>query len=286
MQKFYWQSRSQSECQDESRKNRSESKHSLASASWKFFNDKETPTQYQCRGSKDNIDKLSTYPPLSWAVNTTQHGVQVKIMDSDTSSTIPHQTTGRHRVVRMVGGQRNSRCVSVTHVTGKEDQSTPAIPTDRLGQVDNVGQKWSKKNKTWNQNTLSQAEYECGVGRERAEGERQSVQNFEFFNHSYENVYDNNNTLITAKEELQNLNITQTKNIYKSEPKHGGNTRQTPRSRKRVKLPSAVFRSKSCDRGMGTALLDLSCMSRSGRTSPDVNLACQREEQHFLKVRK
>ena len=209
MQKFYWPSRSQSECQDESRQNRNGYKHSPAYANM------DTPTPYQCRGNRDSSVTPSTYPPLSWAVNTAQHGVKVKIINSDTSSTLPHHATGRHRVVRMVGRHRDggSRCVSVTYVTGEKVHSTQAIPSLRLGQVDKVGQKWIKKNKTWNQNILSQAEYECGVGKEREEGKRQSVQNVDFFNHSY----DNNNTVITAEEELQNLNLTQTKNIDKSE---------------------------------------------------------------------
>ena len=71
----------------------------------------EAPTS---RGSEIYCDTLLSYPPLNVAVNTAQSVVQVNIGKSDTSSTLPHQTTGRHRVVRMVGGDSDSRRVSVT----------------------------------------------------------------------------------------------------------------------------------------------------------------------------
>ena len=37
---------------------------------------------------KGNSGKPSTYPPLTFAVNTAPHGVQLKIIDSETSSTL------------------------------------------------------------------------------------------------------------------------------------------------------------------------------------------------------
>jgi hypothetical protein len=174
---------------------------------------------------------------------------------------------------------------NVTHcrVTGGEIFSSTTIHPVRLREPDK-GQRWNKKHKTWNENTLVKAEYECGIGRESGTDKRQSVQNFNFFNHTYQNVYENNNIVTAAAEDLEDLNLTQNKNTNTKVTKLQGSTRQTPRSRKRFKAPSAVFRSKSCDRGgVGAALLDnLSCMSRGGRTSPVENMA---EEQDLPKVR-
>jgi hypothetical protein len=132
----------------------------------------------------------------------------------------PQQTT----VVRLGGGDSDSckRSVSLTHyaVTGGDKEnvthctvtegeifSSPAIPPVRLRQ-DRVGhgQRWNKNHKTWNQNTLVQDEYECGIGRqERRKGKERSVQNFDFFHHNYENVFDNNNIATAAAEDLEDL---------------------------------------------------------------------------------
>ena len=87
--------------------------------------------------------------------------------------------------------------------------------------------------------------------------------------------------MTAAADDLPNLDLTPSKNTDKSVTKLQGSTRQTPRSRKRAKATSSVFRSKSCDRGgVGAALMDLnlSCMARSGRTSPADSMDWQREQ--------
>lgn len=242
---------------------------------------KRDTTQYE-PPEHVNITKIDTSnnnPPVQVNIRNSGTALQANMRKNDT--TYPTHTSGRHTVVRLGGGQ------SVTHckVTGEELYSTPAIPPVRLRQDGKAGQRLAQKNKTWNQNTLSQAEYEYGIGVERGQGKRQSVQNFQFFKHNYENVYDDTYNIATTAEELENLSFTSRKSVNESDTKVQGSIRQTPRSRKRVRAPNVVFRSKSCDRGgVGTALLDnLSCISRSGRTSPSDSLACQNGEKDWEK---
>jgi len=95
-------------------------------------------------------------------------------------------------------------------------------------------QNWNQRNKTWNQNTLRQAQ--CELERDLRREKRQSIQNIEFFKHNYENVYNKvgqDGFIETAVSE---------------ETKSHDSIRHTPRSCKNRKTPKPVFRSKSCDR--------------------------------------
>lgn len=167
----------------------------------------------------------------------------------------------------------NTTCRSTPITTNRsrvvEDMNTPVTKTGCK-----VTQRLKHKNKTWNQGTLSQAEYLCGVRHQRARGTRQSIQNVDFSNHNYENVYDGDEDMSHVTEELQNMNMTSQKQVHDANTKCHANNRQTPRSRKKSKAPIPLHRSKSCDRiGVGATLLDnLSCMSKSGRTSPTDSL--------------
>ena len=300
MQKFYWPSSYHHSYTDDTISRNVDARHTAKVGNTSQLSTISTPecsTLHDLSTPHNNGDKPITYPPLTLPVNSTHYGVQVNIANSDITK--QHQTTGRHTVVRLGGASSDKSSVSVTHctvprgdresrqVTGEEIYSSPAFPAVRLRQADKVGQRWDQKNKTWNQNTLSQAEYECGIGQERRKGKRQSIQNMDFFKNNYENVYDDTNNVATATTDLQNLNLSPIKNLNESDTKPQASNRQTPRSRKRAKAPNSVFRSKSCDRGgVGAALLDnLSCMSRSGRTSPADSLACQSVDQDYLKVR-
>ena len=276
MQKFYWPNRNQERCPNEI----PNTTNVYVKEPWTHFNSLETAQQFQIVES-DAKSATSTYPPLSVTVNTNQ----VNVRKSDSAH--PDQPSGRHTVVRLGGGQRCNRCESVSHGTEKwGDRKAYSTPTNlpvRLKQDDKVGQGFNQRNKTWNQSTLLQAEYESGKGHEGVKRKRQSVQNFHFLRNDFEKIPENERSVATVLQGLPNLHITPNTNQYKSDAKLPTRSRQTPRSRKNSK---AVSRSKSCDRGgVGSTLLDnLSCMSRSGRTSPTDSAGYHSGHQDCRKV--
>ena len=179
----------------------------------------------------------------------------------------------------MLGGEHGDKiCVNTTARTSEhyidrnkilEQLNSTSSAVIRQG--GKVAQRLKQRNKTWNQGTLAQAEHVCGVHRQhRGRGARLSIQNVDFSNHNYENVYDEDASKVT--EELQNMNLISKKPAHDNNTKPNANHRQTPRSRKKSKAPIPLHRSKSCDRiGVGATLLDnLSCMS--GRASPTESL--------------
>ena len=180
--------------------------------------------------SVTNIDGLSVSNMQSVA---STGGVSVSIK-SDQSGT-QEKRPGRHTVV-LLGGKSN-----------QVKKSTP-----RQG------------NKTWTQNTYKQAQYEYGLPHVPQRGERKSVWSIDYSKHDYENISD----IASSHSKLEDrLSITSSENDRK-ERESENQTRKTPRSQKRPKGPRTVLRSKSCER-MGTVILDnLSCMARSGRSSP------------------
>ena len=164
---------------------------------------------------------------------TSTGGISVSIKSDQ--SRIQEKRPGRHTVV-LLGGKSN-----------QVKKSTP-----RQG------------NKTWTQNTYKQAQYEYGLPHGPQRGERKSVWSIDYSKHDYENISD----IASSHSKLEDrLSITSSENDRKErEPEN--QTRKTPRSQKRPKGPRTVLRSKSCER-MGTVILDnLSCMARSGRSSP------------------
>jgi len=251
MQKFYWPSRSHREYQDEIR---AVPENSLSLDNSDYYRQNESD------GSK------SQYLPLSLPVNTTQGGEQTKMRKSCTPA--PQPGTCRHTVVR----QSDKTCVSVTHDMAAREESERNEVTAR---------RWTQRNKTWNQNTLRDAEYEFGMMQERGKGKRQSIQNYVFFNNNSENVRHDSENISEALQGLQKLNLAPDLNADKSSTKPQAIKRQTPRSVKKSRAPVPVNRSKSCDRGgVGATLLDnLSCISRSGRASPIDTLSYNSEDQ-------
>ena len=117
---------------------------------------------------------------------------------------------------------------------------------------------------------------------ERGIGKRQSIQNYVFFNNNSENVCNDSENISKAAQGLEKLNLAPSLNADKSCIKPLAIKRQTQRSVKKSRAPVPVHRSKSSDRGgVGAALLDnLSCISRSGRTSP-----VDSEDQSSVQVR-
>jgi len=243
MQKFYWPSRGHREYQEEIEAV-PENIHSLDNSDYFRKNDPQ--------GSDRSRNQ---YLPLSLAVNTTQGGEQARRRKSSTPA--PQPSTCRHTVVR----QSDKTCVSVTHDMAAREESERNEVT---------GRRWNQRNKTWNQNTLRDAEQEFGMMQERGIGKRQSIQNYVFFNNNSETVCNDSENISKAAQGLEKLNLAPGLNADNSCIKPLAIKRQTPRSVKKSRAPVPVHRSKSCDRGgVGAALLDnFSCISRSGRTSP------------------
>lgn len=220
---------------------------------------------YQTNNKERNIPerKLPTpapnlssyYPTLTLPVNTPKCGVQVNIKSNDQHQAMCQgQQRGSHRVLVRLSSPTSEK-MDMSDITS--DMKTMQLsdlylaatnPPVRLRQRDKVGQGLKHKNKTWNQNTLSTAQYEYGIDSETRKVKRQSIQNIDFFNHNYENV-DNTNDVAIAAKCLQTPNPLPKRNLNASDAKPQGSGRQTPRSRKKGKSPKPVYRSKSCDRG-------------------------------------
>ena len=270
MQKFYWPSSYQSSHKGDTVCRNVDGRHTDKAGNTSQLSSLSTP-QY----SPNYAPTLSSlYSTLTIPVNTSHCGVQVKIVHTHSDNTYHGQTT--HCTVTSSDRERRQ-------VTGEEIYSSPSIPPVRLRQAGKVtGQRWSKKNKTWNQNTLAQAEYEHGIQQERRKGKRQSVQNIDFLKHNYENVYDNTNNVAALSEDLHSLNLTPNRKLNESDVKPQASNRQTPRSRKKGKPQKLVYRSKSCDReGVGASVLDsLWRLTDRLTNSPDCSMSSHSSDQH------
>ena len=178
-------------------------------------------------------------------------------------NTVDRAVAGQRVVLRLGVLQSDAKCeTEYKHIsrdmTGEEIYSTPSIPPVRLRQADNMtGDRWQQKNKTWNQITLSQAQYQMEDGQGMNKGKRESITNTDIFKHNYENVYDNTNHIDTTTEELQNCNIMPKDQCNLSNSKSQVGDRRTPRSQKKGKAPQPLNRSKSCDKGgVGATVMD------------------------------
>jgi len=217
--------------------------------------------QYEGQGQTTPVQKKKDPTQSRAGVNNSQHGVQVII--SKDSSTL-YQGRGGQTVIRLVGEDKRGDA----HGTGTRSRREGEKGMQNTHTVSRY-----QRNKTWDENTLLQAQKACGMKHERFNGKRQTVQNINFSTHNYENVYDNSSDIITNR--VHNLN----KDIEEKIPKSNTPHRQTPRSRKKQKALTPSQRSRSCERlGMGATLLDnLSCISKSGRSSPTENVRNQEE---------
>jgi hypothetical protein len=214
----------------------------------------------------------SEYPTLTLPMNTTQCKVQVPIPSSAPSHQ-HHQLVTKDVLSSQSSGNTNQL----------SENCTPAKYDVKM-----KIREFDKRNKTWNQNTLHNAQH--GNGREKKE-RRQSIQNPEFFKHDYENVHDRSDQ--NAVKIIHNIH---TFNSIK-DVKFADITRQTPRSCKKRKPQKPVNRSKSYERermGNGYSILQAvaaraipcvqpSCYT-SGRLSPTGSMEYQGTFQECGKV--
>ena len=258
MQKFYWPSRGQTSYQT-----------SLGHTenSWLSFKEKEF---------------VSGYPSLCFPVNTSSSSVN-DVTKSNVVSGTQRFTSKNVNSMQFVkssdaGSMSSMQSVASTggvSVSIKSDQNLtvkkmPVRHTVVLvgGESNHVKRCRPRQvNKTWSQNTYRQAQQECGLPHVIKMGERRSVWSIDYSKHDYENISD----IASAHSKLENrfaeFSIPYSdKDGKEREPEN--QTRKTPRSQKRPKGPRTLLRSKSCERMSSVILDNLSCMARSGRSSP------------------
>ena len=229
MQKFYWTS----SCQDKNMNSSNEYKARELDKPWQHGNSVEHRNITQETNEANNMDMSSltrTLPRKSREQLNMKHSERTNTAQSTYSAAVKVKVlcTSRETMCRILpGGERDSRQGS-----GEEIYSISADIPIRRRHADKVGQGWNQKSKTWNQNTLSHALYECGIGQERRKEKRQSFQNIEFTKHNYENVYDNTNT---AREGIEHVELAQVKYPLKSDCELQSSNRKTPRSCKKPK---------------------------------------------------
>ena len=272
MQKFYWPSRGQtsySTC------------FGQTTDAWQIYTEREFKSGYPtlCFPVNTSSNTMSSVSNVNYASCTqrftSKRGISVNSMQSVKSSdgvstcSLPSVASTEGLSVSSIQSVASTGGVSVSvrcDQSGTKEKRPGKHTVVVVGGESNQAQRCPPRqrqgNKTWSQNTYKQVQHEYSVPHVPQKGERKSVWSIDYGKHDYENISDTTSSQSHLEDKLAKFS-----NKYKEqEPENP--TRKTPRSQKRPKGPRTVFRSKSCERISSTILDNLSCMARSGRSSP------------------